>query len=105
MSQPLYVNPDHLTNLASNQDTAAAKIQSAAAKPKGIAGSLLWDHGEICLSTRQSMRNLMQARNDACDFMQQTSQDLSAKLTAATDAYGNTDQQNADNLNKQMQSQ
>jgi hypothetical protein len=102
MAKDLYVKPAKLELYAVAQDNAGNKATEWAA----VAGSLEKD-GWVYQGVVSGYANVAygkghEARKAACDAIAAAAHSLAAKLRAAKTTYEGTDNQLADNLNKQM---
>lgn len=102
MSGDLGITPEHLEELAIEQDQSATAISDAMEAVNGKAYLLLWDHGLISFPSAFTMISVERFRESACTNMIAVCNDQSEKLRASAKAYGDVDTQAGANLNRQM---
>jgi len=98
----LAVTPEYLNMLAARQDEAAGTAGLAATAAAGLTAEVWVSHGVASGASNAAFAKAEFARRGAGDVMKGSSTDLAAKLRAADDAYGSTDEQASANLDKQV---
>jgi len=100
--EKLVVSTDYLNQLATTQDVAATKEETAATAASNISTSLWVSHGVVCGASNVAVTKAEDARRKAGEAMKKASTDLAEKLRTASSVYDSTDTQSGDNLDKQV---
>jgi hypothetical protein len=98
----LTVDPKYLKELAKKQDRASAKAGSAAEATSEASKWVWWTHGVISGASNAGVANAEAARRAAGEAMEKTAAHLGLTLRKAAEAYEGTDQDAAENLDKQV---
>lgn len=98
----LWVDPEHLRELADRQGLVAENIASAAGLCAGEAANVTRTHGVVCASTSTAAAAAAAARANACAAVQTMSEAFAANLETAATKYTRTDQDSGGNIDGTM---
>ena len=97
------VTTAHLVGLTAGQVRAAADIRSATVAVEGVDAAVRRTHGVIASATAGAVSQIVSARREAGMKMATVSDELGAKLAAATRRYDRIDDATGRELDGQVQ--
>ncbi|WP_102417966.1 ESX-1 secretion-associated protein [Mycobacterium sp. 4858] len=98
----LSVTSTYLDKLARAQDATKENFKSSAGAVDGVGVNVWLNHGLACGPGNDAVVGVEVSRAEAIQLMIEVATDLAANLRAAAKAYDGTDQDAAQNLDKQV---